>query len=331
MEDLSQLIDRAREASYRTFGRSIHFYAPSFMRYEKPFYHSPSCAFQSISITGNKCGLGCKHCGGRVLRTMIPATTPDELLSVCRRLAAQGCKGCLISGGCLVDGSMPLEEFVPMISRIKHELGFKVIVHTGVIRKEIAEELAKARVDMALIDILGSNETIAEVYRLNVTTTDYDSSLTALETSGIPFVPHVIVGLHYGRLLGEFDALRMISKHNPSGLVVIALIPLRRTPMEGIDPPKPDDIARVLAEARLKLPKTPVALGCMRPSGKHRVDTDMLAVEAGVNAIAFPEDKAVERARTLGLEMHFHAACCAQVYEDFILGEFSAPPKESSR
>jgi hypothetical protein len=101
--------------------------------------------------------------------------------------------------------------------------------------------------------------------------------------------------------------------------------------MEGIDPPKPDDIARVLAEARLKLPKTPVALGCMRPSGKHRVDTDMLAVEAGVNAIAFPEDKAVERARTLGLEMHFHAACCAQVYEDFILGEFSAPPKESSR
>ncbi len=315
---LSQLLDKARESSYREFGKSIHFYTPSFMRYEKPFYNSPPCAFKSISITGNECSLGCKHCGGRVLRTMMPATTPEKLLSVCTQLAKQGCGGCLISGGCLPDGTMPLEPFLPMISRIKHELGLKLVVHTGVIRKSVAEELAKTGVDMALIDVLGSDETIEEIYRLNVRTEDYDSSLTALEESGIPFVPHVIVGLHYGRLLGEFNALRMISKHNPSGLVIIALIPLRGTAMGQSEPPKPDDVARVIAEAKLLLPRTPVALGCMRPSGRHRVTTDVLAVNAGVNAIAYPEDEAVERARILGLKMHFHPACCAQIYVDLV-------------
>ena len=266
-----------------------------------------------------------------MLRTMIPATTPDQLLSVCTRLAKQGCSGCLISGGCLPDGTMPLEEFIPVISRIKHEFGLKVAVHTGVIRKKVAEALVKAGVDMALIDILGSDETIKEIYRLNVKTTDYDSSLTALEEVGIPFVPHVVVGLHYGKLLGESNALQMISRHNPSGLVVIALIPLRQTPMEKVEPPKPDDIARVIAEAKLLLPRTPVALGCMRPSGKHRIVTDVLAVNAGVNAIAFPEDEAVEHAKTLGLETHFHAACCAQTYEDFVQGRFPASSKPSRR
>jgi len=331
MDDLSQLLDRARESSYKAFGKSIHFYAPSFMRYEKPFYSSPSCAFKSISITGNECDLGCKHCGGRVLRTMIPATTPDQLLAICTRLAKQGCGGCLISGGCLPNGMMPLEEFIPTISRVKHELGLKIAIHTGIIRKKVAEELVRAGVDMALIDILGSDETIEEIYRLNVRTADYDSSMSALEESGIPFVPHVIVGLHYGRLLGEFNALQMISRHNPSGLVVIALIPLRKTLMEHVEPPKPDDIAHVIAEARLMLPRTPVALGCMRPSGRHRVITDVLAVNAGVNAIAFPEDEAVERARILGLETHFHAACCAQTYEDCFQGRFPAPSRESHR
>ena len=39
---------------------------------------------------------------------------------------------------------------------------------------------------------------------------DYDRSLRALNDSGIPFVPHVLVGLHYGKLRGEFQALKMI-------------------------------------------------------------------------------------------------------------------------
>lgn len=322
MQDLTALLVKSQEASWHTFGKRIRFYAPSFIRYENRFYNAPALAFPSISITGTACGLGCKHCRGKVLETMIPAKTPQELLEVCKALASKGCRGCLISGGCLPDGSVPLEPFIETIGHIKREMGFTIAIHTGIIKPEVARRLAESGVDVALIDVLGSDETIREIYRLNITTRDYEDSLKALEASKIAFVPHVIVGLHYGKLLGESEALNMISRHPPNGVVVIALIPIRGTPMESIPPPKPMDIARVLAEARLRMPGTPIALGCMRPTGAHRTVTDVLAVEAGVNAIAFPTEEGVKRAEVLGLDVSFSPLCCSQIFEDFRLGRF---------
>ena len=114
------------------------------------------------------------------------------------------------------------------------------------------------------------------------------------------------------------DALKMISGYMPDALVIIALIPLRGTPLGVCDPPTPDDIARTLATARKMMPETPIALGCMRPTGEHRVKTDTMAVEAGVNAIAFPEKQAVELAESMGVEIEFSHKCCSQIYEDII-------------
>jgi uncharacterized radical SAM superfamily protein len=34
----------------------------------------------------------------------------------------------------------------------------------------------------------------------------------------------------------------------------------------------------------------------MRPKGKHRAETDTLAIKAGVDAIAFPAEEAIEYA-----------------------------------
>jgi len=132
----------------------------------------------------------------------------------------------------------------------------------------------------------------------------------------MPFVPHVIVGLHYGQLKGEFNALTMISKYNPKALVIIAFIPIKGTILEHIKPPTPEDIATVLYQARLLLPKTPIILGCMRPIGKHRVVTDMLAVKAGVTGIAFPDEEAIKLAHFFKLKTVFLQKCCSQIYED---------------
>lgn len=254
---------------------------------------------------------------------MIPAPNPEELLSICRGLSAKGIRGCLISGGCLPDGSVPLDPFVETIGRIKKDLGLAVAVHTGIIGKETAKKLADAGADVALIDVIGSDETIREIYRLNVTVGDYEDSLRALEAAKMPFVPHLIVGLHYGKLLGESRALDMIARHTPSGLVIIALIPLRGTALQDAPTPEPSDIARVIAKARLKMPSTPLALGCMRPKGRHRALTDVLAVEAGVNGIAFPAEEAIRRAKAFGLETSFLPVCCSQIFEDFRMGTFA--------
>lgn len=317
------VLAQSRETSWKTFGKKIRFYAPSFIPYENSSYRAPWFAFPSISITGNACSLGCKHCRGKVLETMIPAPNPEELLSLCRELAAKGITGCLISGGCLVDGSVPLDPFLDAIGRIKKDLGLTLAVHTGIIGQETAKRLANAGVDVALIDVIGSDQTIRDIYRLNVTVKDYEDSLRALESAKIPFVPHLIVGLHYGKLLGESRALDMIARHTPSGLVIIALIPLKGTPLQDAPAPEPSDVARVIAEARLKMPDTPLALGCMRPKGRHRALTDVLAVEAGVNGIAFPAEEAIRRADALGLETSFLPVCCSQIFDDFRKGAFT--------
>jgi uncharacterized radical SAM superfamily protein len=249
---------------------------------------------------------------------MLPALTPKELFDLCAKLKDEGAVGCLISGGCLPDGSVPIDEFVDAIAEVKKKLGLTVVTHTGVIDFSTARQLKEAGVDAALIDIIGSDETISEVYHLDVSVDDYDRSLRAFHESGIPFVPHVLVGLHYGKLKGELEALKMISRHSPSALITIAFMPIHGTPMEKVNPPEPEDIVKVLASAKILMPETPMVLGCMRPKGEHRKRTDVLAVGAGVDAIAFPAEEAIKLAESMNLELSFSSLCCSQIFEDIL-------------
>ena len=295
--------------------RKIKFYEPSFA-YHKARHDCSTQKFPTISVTGNQCALDCKHCGGKVLETMLPASTPTKLFKIAENLRRDGTIGCLVSGGCLPNGSVPLERFIPVLGKIKRELGLTIVVHTGIVNTGTAEALKKAKVDSVLVDVIGSNDTIREVCNLHVTVDDYEESLKALSSAGLNFVPHITVGLHNGLLRGEFQALRMIGRYEPSALVVIAFMPLRGTQMENIKPPSPEDIARVVAAARLRFPETPLALGCMRPKGRHRAATDVLALQAGVDALAFPSEEAIRYAKVQGLEGEFSPYCCSQIYVD---------------
>jgi uncharacterized radical SAM superfamily protein len=296
--------------------KKANFYAPSFMYYKTSYYCSSPTHFPTISVTGKGCALNCKHCGGKVLETMHPAKTPEKLLELGSKLKQNGALGCLVSGGCLPNGSVPLKQFIPVLEKIKRELGLTVIVHTGIVDSATAEALANAGVDAALIDIIGSNETIKEIYNLNVTVEDYENSLKAFHKVRLNFVPHVIVGLHNGKLRGELHALKMIARYKPSALVVIAFMPIHGTAMAEVKPPQPTDIAKVTATARLMFPETPLVLGCMRPKGKHRAETDILALKAGANAIAFPSEEAIKYAENQGYEVSFSSYCCSQIYMD---------------
>jgi uncharacterized radical SAM superfamily protein len=299
--------------------REIHFYAPSFTYYKNGLFCSSLKTFPTISVTGTGCALNCKHCGGSVLATMQPAITPNDLFKVCSKLKQTGAVGCLISGGCLHNGSVPLKPFVKTIARVKHELGLTVFAHTSLIDLETATMLKQyAAVDTVLIDIIGSQETINNIYKLNATIHDYAKALEALQKNGLNFVPHIIVGLNENnnKLTGEYTALQMISKTTPSAVVIIAFTPLPRTEMAKTKPPQPIDIARVIATARVMLPKTPLVLGCMRPKGKQHIDIDVLALKSGVNAIAFPNQAAINFTKTQKWSHTFSPYCCAKISTD---------------
>jgi len=310
--ELEEVLEEARRAKWS--GR-VHFYAPSFLPSESRRLGVRS-AFPSISVTGRWCALNCEHCAGRLLEGMEPATTPDKLYEKSLKVWEVGGAGVLISGGCLPDGSVPLDRFIPAIERVKRELGLTVVVHTGLVKEEVAEGLAKANVDAALLDIVGDEETARRVCHVEASLRDYEKSMERLRRHGVPFAPHVLVGLHYGELRGELRALEAIARHGPSAVIVIALIPLPGTSMEKLRPPPPGTIARVVAAARLMMPEVPLALGCARPKGLHRVELDRLALRAGVDAVAFPTQAGFDEASKLGLSHSIHPTCCSQVYRD---------------
>jgi uncharacterized radical SAM superfamily protein len=299
--------------------KAAHFYAPSFTYYRTSRYRSSTTSFPTVSVTGTRCALNCKHCGGKVLKTMHPATTAATLLAHAKKLKQNGASGFLISGGCVADGSVPLKQFIPTIKKIKQELGLTVFVHTGKIDPTTATSLKRAGVDAALIDIIGSDETMKKIGNLNITAKDYANSLNAMQQAGLNFAPHVIVGLDNGKLKGELDALKIIASAKPSAIVVIAFMPIHRTAMAKVKPPTPTDIAKVSATARIMFPRTPLVLGCMRPKGKHRAQTDVLALKAGADAIAFPSEEAVKYAEAQGYMLSFSQFCCAQIYMDTAL------------
>jgi uncharacterized radical SAM superfamily protein len=293
--------------------RQVTFYAPSLKHFEtSEFKQQCDCALFPVSITGSACSLMCDHCHARILDRMPAAITPEELLSYARQRRREGGAGLLISGGSDDRGRVPLEPFTSTMRRIDEELDMKVAVHTGITSSSLAKELAAANVETVLIDIIGSNATIGEVCHLDgIGSEDYAASLDNLCAAGLTVVPHVVIGLHRGSILGERDALRMIREHDIQAVVLIGLRPLPGTPMENVEPPLPEDMARIFHFARELFPDKAVLLGCERPGGKHKEETDRLALEAGLDGIAFPADGVVGLARSMGLITGFSEMCCA--------------------
>lgn len=311
-ESLGPLFTRAFSEARDRFSNRIAFHAPGMVHYVTEFYEATDpFRFPSLSITGARCSLNCDHCNAHLLETMIPTTTPEQLWETMEKIHHAGGKGCLVSGGSTLRGNTPLLKYIPILKRAKDELDLDIVVHTGVVYPEIARALASTGIDGAMLDIIGSEETLHEVYHLDLPVSVFEESLTLLEENNIPIMPHIVVGLHYGLLKGEAEAIRMISRHKSDSVIVVAFKPLDHTPMESVTPSSPLDIARVILASRLTMPERPTILGCARPHGEHRRKTDLLAIDAGVSGIAYPTEAGYEYAKERGLDIVMSEECCS--------------------
>jgi hypothetical protein len=301
-----ELMAEARALTWKNWGKKIDFYLPGMIT-----LNGEKGAYPGISITGEHCELNCDHCGGKLLKSMIPATTPEELIERCIRAEKLGNQGCLISGGCLKNGRLPWESFIEAISEIKRLTHLNISIHAGQIDLAIAKRLKAAGIDQVLIDVIGDDETLKRVYHTDTGVESIRCSLNALKEAEIPIAPHIVIGIDYGKIKGERKALAMISEFNPPILVIVALMPLAGTLMQDVSPPDPIDVAMIMAQARLELPDTLIALGCARPRGKMSEKIEMMAIDSGVNRIAIWSDAAIERAKEYGLHIEFHKTCCS--------------------
>lgn len=299
------------------FGPGIELYAPGLKRWRSSEW-TPRKAnrFLPVSVTGTACALQCEHCKTKVLEGMITVTRQTDLYATAERLKAQGTEGILVSGGSTRRGGVPLLPHVDAMRRVREQLGMRVVVHSGVVAPKLAEGLAEAGVDGVMLDIIGAEETIRDVYHLDLRPQDFDRSLALLAERELRIIPHIVLGLHYGRFLGEWRALDMIAAHPVSTLILVVLTPLVGTPMGKLDPPPLEDCADFFATARLAMPDTKVNLGCGRPMGELKVALDRAAVDSGLNGIAYPADGIIAYARERGLEPSFHEYCCSLTWTE---------------
>lgn len=296
----------------RRFGNSIDFFIPNLMNYQTTEVSNlDRLLFAPISITGHSCKLKCKHCGGKMLKDMYHATSPEELVDIGKKLKGKGAKGLLLTGGSQTDGRVDFSQFFDAMNHLKTNLGFKLAIHSGLINKEDSRVMADIGVDIAMIDIIGDDETIKDIYKLNRGIQDFEESLFNLCSAGIKVVPHLVIGLKEGKIVGEEYALTMIRKHPISSLVLVIFKPLKGTEMENVISPDLQDIKKLFIKARVMFYDTPLLLGCAKPWGKKGIETDILAVKCGFNGIAFPSDGIVTFSKTMGLEPKVYSDCCS--------------------
>ncbi len=309
-EPLPLLLEQAWRVARARFGDVLLAAAPGTKAYRVGGACNRRGCFPAVSVTGAACQLQCDHCGAKILEGMVPARGPRWFAAYVRELAAAGARGLLVSGGCRADGSVPLEPYLDGMA-LARELGLQVIVHAGLVSRQTARGLREAGVHQVLLDLIGDADTIRQVYHLDRKPEEYRRSLALLVEEGLAVVPHIVIGLHYGQIRGEYESLRWVVELRPAGLVLVALNPLPGTAMAGLPSVEPEEAGRLAAVARLTCPELPISLGCARPPGPRGRAIERMTIDAGVTAVAFPSAEALAHARARGLRVTGHETCCS--------------------
>ncbi len=309
----AELVRQMQQRRHSTESRLVRFSTPTFKEYESS--ELQSCgknSFPAFSITAAGCALMCDHCEAKILEPMIPAIKPEILERKVRDLVErEDLQGFLLSGGSNKRNEINYSRFYPVIERLKRDFPhLRVAIHTALTDEAGAKEMEAAGVDTAMLDVIGSEETIRDVYHLNRPVEDFERTLEAICATSMQVSPHIVIGLHYGKILGEENALDIIARHNCQALVLVVIMPFYAKPGTFVTP-STGDVGRIFMAAREKLPDRQVLLGCARPPGMHKRVTDAYAVMAGLDGIAFPADGAVSVANAIGRPFHQAHACCS--------------------
>jgi uncharacterized radical SAM superfamily protein len=272
------------------------------------FLYHPGKSFPAVSVTGDACSLQCDHCRGHYLKGMRPVANAGDLIKLAKKLDAGGAEGMLVSGGCDPNGKIPLGPFLPALKRIKLETKLQINLHTGLVDSEEASQIAATGVDCISFDLVQDPDVIKTRLHLSCGAEAYSNTLAAFFSSGVKrVVPHLLIGLSDDEDKFEIAAIETAARYPIAGLVIIALMPTKGTPMEDVHPPSDDHLLEMIERAIDAL-DVPVILGCMRPRGNWKLETK--AIELGVHRIAMPSPRTEEWAKAHGYRVIKRSSCC---------------------
>jgi len=253
------------------------------------FYYPNPKTFPSVSVSGSGCELDCAHCGRHYLESMIPV---EEFVP------GPETKGCLISGGCDLEGRVELP--FDRLSELKNQ-GLILNVHTGLVNEETARKLS-GLVDCVSIDVVGDKEIVKKVYGIDKGIEDYRECLELLKNYKIRFTPHVCLGLNGGGYSGEDHAFDLIGEFSER-VTLLILMPTEGTKFAGVEIDQ-EHVLKMIDAARNKFSR--VDMGCMRPRIR-RIEEELVKLNGVVRPSKWTKD-AVARE---GLEVVESEVCCA--------------------
>ncbi|SFD89986.1 hypothetical protein SAMN05660831_02561 [Thiohalospira halophila DSM 15071] len=328
LEDLSVddgLIDEMAARWQRLPGREAHginFYTPTFKAYQtSEIADCGKSSWPAVSITGGDCKLQCDHCKAKILEPMIPARTPEDLWRTVNELVEDGAQGMLLTGGSDHQNEVHYGPYYDTIRRIKDEFpDFSIACHTALVDEDAAKCMEQSGIDAAMMDVIGAQDTITQVYHLRRSVDDFEQTLeTLVNKTNMKVVPHIVAGLHYGHLLGEWNALEMLQRHTPDAVVLVVVMPFYAPDSRPFVTPDAGAVGSFFMDAREALGETPLLLGCARPPGETKSQIDTYAVMAGLNGIAHPADGMVELAARLERPVRVTPACCSIAVGDEVM------------
>jgi biotin synthase len=211
----------------------------------------------------------------------------DEALASARAAHAQGAtRFCMGAAWREVPKGEPFERVLSMIRGVK-DLGMEACCTLGMLTQQQADALAEA----GLTAYNHNLDTSSEFYGEIISTRTYKDRLATLErvrTAGITVCCGGIIGLGESRR-ERYGLLRELSSldPHPESVPVNMLVRVEGTPLAGQQTEDPLELVRMIATARILMPKSFVRLSAGRLSLSD--EAQALCFLAGANSIFMGE------------------------------------------
>jgi len=257
-------------------------------------HHDPAavqlCTLQSIK-TG-RCQEDCKYCP-QSAHHPDAALQPEPLMATAKVLeAARAAKAGGASRFCMgaawreVKDGAQFDSVLNTVSGVA-DLGLEVCCTLGMLQEHQAKRLKEAGCTVYNHNLDTSREFYPEI----ITTRTYDDRLETLATvrrAGLQVCSGGILGLGEAledriKLLHELASL----DPQPDSVPINALVPVEGTPMAENDPVDPIEFVRVIAVARILMPRTMVRLSAGRTA--MSAELQAMCFMAGANSIFLGE------------------------------------------
>lgn len=304
--------------------KEIIFAVPGSKTFISDYYKNKKDSFINISITGTSCELNCPHCRTYLLKDMYSVTSSQILESfIADKIKSGKLNGVLISGGFDKNGKLPIKNYLNSIKMIKIRYpSLKIYAHTGFVDYDEARKISEAGMDGILANVISSQHAINCIYNLtDATPEDYYSTLINLKKAQNKIAPHIIVGLDYGKIESEYDAVKRISEIGADCLVFVVLKKLTaginlvnlKNHFREVKNINEKDILSLITFTRKLLPDIPITFGCAKPLTKNKGQLEIDLINAGIDIMAFPSKEAVDYVISNKIPFKFEESCCANI------------------